>query len=395
MSFRDPLFLRRHITSIISFYHPRCIDWDYGGYINQFRDDGAVFDRTTKHLVGTCRFIYNYSIASVVLDEPEYREAAQHGLTFLKEVHRQSDGSFAWVLRGREVDDATRYCYGHAFVLLAAAAACKSGVEGASEFLAEISDLLEARFWQVGDGLYVDVIASGDWRTIDPYRGQNANMHMCEAMLSAFEATGQEEYLDRAHLLAKRICVDLAAKAGGLIWEHYKTDWSHDWEYNADDPKDLFRPYGYLPGHFAEWAKLLLILERYRPEAWMVERARGLFDVALAKSWDHERGGMHYTFAPDGRILDTDRYYWVLSETFAAAALLALRTDEPVYWSWYDKAWEFSDRCFVDHEYGGWYRILNEDNRKYDDVKSPASKTDYHPLAACYETLEALRRAGD
>ena len=193
MSFRDPLFLRRHITSIISFYHPRCIDWDYGGYINQFRDDGAVFDRTTKHLVGTCRFIYNYSIASVVLDEPEYREAAQHGLTFLKEVHRQSDGSFAWVLRGREVDDATRYCYGHAFVLLAAAAACKSGVEGASEFLAEISDLLEARFWQVGDGLYVDVIASGDWRTIDPYRGQNANMHMCEAMLSAFEATGQEE----------------------------------------------------------------------------------------------------------------------------------------------------------------------------------------------------------
>ena len=250
-------------------------------------------------------------------------------------------------LGGREVDDATRYCYGHAFVLLAAAAACKSGVEGASEFLAEISDLLEARFWQVGDGLYVDVIASGDWRTIDPYRGQNANMHMCEAMLSAFEATGQEEYLDRAHLLAKRICVDLAAKAGGLIWEHYKTDWSHDWEYNADDPKDLFRPYGYLPGHFAEWAKLLLILERYRPEAWMVERARGLFDVALAKSWDHERGGMHYTFAPDGRILDTDRYYWVLSETFAAAALLALRTDEPVYWSWYDKAWEFSDRCFV------------------------------------------------
>ena len=80
-------------------------------------------------------------------------------------------------------------------------------------------------------------------------------MHMCEAMLSAFEATGEEKYLNRAHLLAKRICVDLASKANGLVWEHYKTDWTHDWEYNHDDPKNLFRPYGYLPGHFTEWSK--------------------------------------------------------------------------------------------------------------------------------------------
>ena len=42
----------------------------------------------------------------------------------------------------------------------------------------------------------------------------------------------------------------------------------------------------------------------------------------------------------------------------------------------------------------GWYRILDATNQKYDDLKSPPSKTDYHPLGACYETLEALRLAG-
>ena len=250
MSFRDSEFLHNHIKSIISFYHPRCIDRDYGGYINQLRDDGSIFDPLTKHLVGTCRFIYNYSIASVVLDEPDFREAAGHGLSFLKETHRQSDGGFAWILRGREVEDGTRHCYGHAFVLLAAASASKAGIEGSREFASEVYDLLEARFWGAEDRLYVDEIAAGDWGVIDPYRGQNANMHMCEAMLSAFQATGEEKYLDRAYLLAKRVCVDLAAKAHGLIWEHYKTDWSHDWNYNVDDPKNLFRPYGYLPGHF-------------------------------------------------------------------------------------------------------------------------------------------------
>ena len=102
---------------------------------------------------------------------------------------------------------------------------------------------------------------------------------------------------------------------------------------------------------------------------------------------------MHYTFAPDGQILDTDRYYWVLSETIAAASLLALRTGDDKYWDWYDKAWAFSDRHFVDHEYGAWYRILNVKNQPYDDLKSPPSKTDYHPLAACYETLEAIQRS--
>ena len=393
MSFRDAEFLRNHIGSIIAFYHPTCIDDEYGGYINQLRDDGSVFDRMTKHLVGSCRFVYCYSMASQALGEPAYRDAAAHGLRCLRDSHRQDDGGFAWVLQGREVEDGDRHCYGHAFVLLAAAAAAKAGVEGAAALAAEVYDLLEARFWEPEAQLYADLIAAGDWNAIDPYRGQNANMHMCEAMLCSYEATGETRYLDRAHLLARRICVDLADKADGLVWEHYRTDWSHDWDFNKDDPQNLFKPYGYLPGHFTEWSKLLLILERYRPEDWMLSRARHLFDVALEKSWDDENGGMHYTFAPDGTILDRDRYYWVLSETFAAAAALALRTGDDCYWDWYDKAWAYSDRYFVDHEYGGWYRILDANNQKYDELKSPPSKTDYHPLGACYETLEALRVA--
>ena len=62
MSYRDPAFLRDHIKSIIAFYHPTCIDDEFGGYINQLRDDGSIYDRNTKHLVGTCRFIYNLGL---------------------------------------------------------------------------------------------------------------------------------------------------------------------------------------------------------------------------------------------------------------------------------------------------------------------------------------------
>ena len=264
-SYRDPEFLRSHIASIISFYHPTCIDKELGGYINQLRDDGSVFDSQTKHLVGTCRFIYIYSLASLVLEEPEYRDCAAHGLRFLTDVHRQSDGGFAWVLQGREVEDGARHCYGHAFVMLAAAGAAKAGLDAGKVLAEEVYNLLEERFWEPGAQLYVDLIEEGDWNAIDSYRGQNANMHMCEAMLCAHEATGEERYLDRASCWQRASastwppvpmvwCGSTTTPTGLTIGSATRTT-----------PKNLFKPYGYLPGHFTEWSKLLLILERLSP----------------------------------------------------------------------------------------------------------------------------------
>jgi mannose/cellobiose epimerase-like protein (N-acyl-D-glucosamine 2-epimerase family) len=64
--------------------------------------------------------------------------------------------------------------------------------------------------------------------------------------------------------------------------------------------------------------------------------------------------------------------------------------DAPAYWAWYDRIWAYSWQHFVDHRYGAWYRILTRDNRKYSDEKSPAGKTDYHTMGACYEVLNVV-----
>ncbi len=393
MTYRDSVFLTSQIKNIMTFYDPVVIDKEHGGFINQLRDDGSVYDYTTKHLVGTCRFIYNYGTAALIFNDDHYSHAAKHGLTFLQQHHRQPDGGYAWVLNGHDIEDGTRHCYGHAFVLLAVSAAAKAGIDGAVSLIDDVYTLLEDRFWEADKRLYVDVIHEGDWNAIDPYRGQNANMHMCEAMLAAYEVTRDRKYLDRAHLLAQRTCLELASQTQGFIWEHYHSDWSVDWDYNRDDPKNLFRPYGYLPGHFVEWAKLLVTLYQYRPERWMTECACELFAAAVDKAWDHENGGMHYTFGLDGEILDTDRYYWVLSEAIAAAALLGAETNDPDYWRWYHEFWAYSERVLIDHDYGGWFRVLDIQGKKYSDLKSPPAKTDYHPLSACYTALKAIGAA--
>jgi mannose/cellobiose epimerase-like protein (N-acyl-D-glucosamine 2-epimerase family) len=382
-------FLQDQIEKIVNFYYPECIDEKLGGYINQFRDDGSIFDDQTKHLVGTCRFVYIFSIAAILTEKSEYKEAARHGVQFLLNHHRQSKGGYAWILEGLKVNDATNHCYGHAFVLLAFATSLKAGIQESAEPLVETFNLMERHFWRQADRLYVDEISS-DWSIVDPYRGQNANMHTCEAMIAAFEATGETNYLDRATALAIRVCVDMTKQSDGMIWEHYDKNWDPDWQYNLDDPKNLFRPFGYLIGHWMEWAKLLLILEENNPQEWMLPHAKRLFNAAIRQGWDHNSGGMNYAVSPNGEIIDTDRYYWVLSETVAAAGLLANRTGDSTYTDWYSKSWTWSLENLVDQQYGGWYRVLDNKNQRYNDLKSPASKTDYHPVAACWEVLKRI-----
>jgi mannose/cellobiose epimerase-like protein (N-acyl-D-glucosamine 2-epimerase family) len=400
-NFQDPDFLRAHIDHTMRFYHPRAID-PSGGFFHFFTDDGTVYDRTTRHLVSSTRFVFNYAMAWRHTGNPAYREAMLHGLAFLRDAHRDAGtGGYAWQLswdgHRRTVTDGDNHCYGLAFVLLAYAQALAAGVEPARAWLAETWDLMEQRFWEPDHGLYADQ-ASCDWRTLLPYRGQNANMHACEALLAAFEASGERRYLLRAEQLAHHVTVRQAGLAGGRIWEHYDAAWQVDWDYNRDDKSNIFRPWGYQPGHFTEWSKLLLILERHGaqlagPADWLLPRAAALFDDALAHAWDRQHGGMAYGFAPDNSICDGDKYFWVQAESLAAAALLAVRTGAPRYWRWYDSLWAYSWQHLVDHRHGAWYRLLSADNRKYSDQKSPAGKTDYHTMGACYEVLRALGEA--
>ena len=61
--------LRTQITSLLAFYDPIARDDIAGGYNNQLRDDGTIYDKSTKHVVGTCRFAVNYAIAARLFPE--------------------------------------------------------------------------------------------------------------------------------------------------------------------------------------------------------------------------------------------------------------------------------------------------------------------------------------
>ena len=121
--FQSRSTLLNHILHTKNFYDVRCVD-PSGGLYHFYKDDGAIYDAHTRHLVSSTRFVFNYAMAWRQFGDVEDRQRLRHALAFLRDAHRDpATGGYAWQLdwnKGeRHVTDGTNHCYGLAFVLLA------------------------------------------------------------------------------------------------------------------------------------------------------------------------------------------------------------------------------------------------------------------------------------
>ena len=385
--FENADFLEAHVQSTLAFYAPRAFA-PSGGFYGCFLDNGECYAPELRHLVGSARYVLNYATAYALYGKAQHLDWAKWGLDFLNTAHKQDNGHYAWQLESGRITDTRVMAYGHAFVLLAAAACLKAGITEAAKTVEELFVFMETYFWDEAGGAYFDE-RDDTLKTLSPYRGQNANMHMCEALLAAWQATHDIKYLDRAEQLARRFTIELAAQTDGRIWEHYDRNWQVDMDYNIDAPNDRYKPWGFQPGHQTEWAKLLLILDSERPNDKWLPTAKTLFDKAIQTGWDNEFGGLVYGVAPDDSFCTTDKHFWVQSESFAAAWRLYLATGDATYLEHYRRIWRWSWDHMIDHEHGAWFRVRNRDGSAKDNKKSPLGKTDYHTMGACWDVLAA------
>ena len=385
--FESRTFLQAHVAQTLAFYERHA--WDpAGGFFHYLKDDGTVYNRSHRHLVSATRWVFNACMAHRQTGQVQWHDWAVHALAHLERFRVQAGpqaGLYVWTLQDGEVEDARIMAYGQAFVLLARSHAHAAGLCSAAD-VALAFDRMDDAFYRPADQAYADELSADG--VLSDYRGQNANMHMCEACLAAYASTGEARYLNRAQSLIERFAFDLAAQADGLVWEHYRSDWSIDWDYNRDKPGDIFKPWGFQTGHQTEWAKLLLIAHQHAPDARYVQRAIELQQAAWQHGWDAEHGGLIYGFAPDRTPCDSDKYFWVQAESLASAWRLWRVTGNEVFRTQYHQLWAWSWQHLVDHQYGAWFRIVGNDGRKLEDTKSPAGKVDYHTMGACWDVME-------
>lgn len=326
-----------------------------GGFFDLDEQGGPLADATgsnTRVLHVTTRMIYCFTLGHL-LGHPGSARMVDHGLAYLRQGHRDAaHGGFVWSAGDDGPLDATKQAYGHAFVLLAAASAKTIGHPDADALLAEITGLLLDRFWEPAHGAVAEEFTR-DWQPLGPYRGQNSNMHLTEALMAGFEATADPRLLAMAESIADLLIRRITASNGWRLPEHFDADWQVDLDYRGSE---MFRPAGTTPGHWLEWSRLLvqLWLLGGKRHAWMPEAAATLFRNAVGEGWDTGRGGFYYTLDFTGRPLNDDKIWWPVTEGIGAAAMLGSHVPDPLYETWYRRLWDFATVQFIDPRDGGW-----------------------------------------
>lgn len=166
------------------------VDRTHGGFVEQVTPDGRDANIPFKRTRVTARQIYVFSHAHMLGFSPGL-DLARHGVDYLaSKTWLGPDKGFARRLsREGAPIDATPDLYDHAFVLFAFSWHYRASGDPASrDWMHRTLDFIEAKLRVTG--------GEGFWHEQPPkgWRQQNPHMHLTEACLVAFEATGEARF---------------------------------------------------------------------------------------------------------------------------------------------------------------------------------------------------------
>ncbi|QEY19116.1 mannose-6-phosphate isomerase [Cellvibrio sp. KY-GH-1] len=242
------------------------------------------------------------------------KPVAKNLLTFVHNVaaHPTAGGGYTHLLDNNfVVVDTKQDLYDHAFFLLANAWCYRAFNE--QSYLDEADKLiahLDAHFgsavggWIEGDYAYA-------------CRRQNPHMHLFEAFLALYDATGNAKYLARVGELFALFQSHFFDETHGVLFEFFDDSWTRLPNAKGDTVE---------PGHMMEWVWLLDWYHRRtgRPVAHYTKAlyARGL-EIGMDKS-----GLLFDAVSYTGDVIDRNKRCWGITELIKAS-LVQIREGNP------------------------------------------------------------------
>jgi mannose/cellobiose epimerase-like protein (N-acyl-D-glucosamine 2-epimerase family) len=347
--------------------------WDpaTGGFVEKLDIEGRADLAAPRRVRVQARQIYCFAKAADLGWYPQGREIAMKGLEYLLAKAKSPDGrpGFVHLLDpdGSTIN-ATRDTYDHAFVLLALSTVYR--IDNDAQVRGELESLMAFidRGLRSPHGGFIEGIPA----TLP--RRQNPQMHLFEAMITAFDATGDPVYQSRAGELFGLFLANLYDPKRQILGEYFEEDWSK------------IEPVSVEPGHQAEWVWLLKGFERITGCPTAHHRA-GLLASAL-RYRDDVTGCLFDEGNADGSIRKFTRRCWPQTE-IAKAWIAQAEAGEQGAEGEARQALARIYRNYLCHPvHGGWYDQFDRDNRSLVD-SIPASSF-YHILCAVAEAERVL-----
>lgn len=332
-----------------------------------------------SRLMVQARQIATFSRASLAGWHSGAEDTVVACLANVERLYHRADGHPGWIFSidpdGKPASR-MRDLYAHAFIVYALAWSFRltgdpHSIRLADETLAEIDVALAAPH-----GGYLDAAPSSD-----PTRRQNPHMHLLEAVLALYEATGRERDMIRATVLVDLATSRFIDPECGALLEDFDAEWRP------------LRPRGtnrIEPGHLFEWVWLLGEFRRLGGTVPESISDRLLF-FGLEHGLDPSTGLIVDAVTEDGSVLSPNFRSWPHAEG-VKALVSAARDGQPDAPQMADHLLASLITFAPDSLEGGWIDRFDAEGAPLVD-HMPAS-TLYHMMGALLEAdlgLESKR----
>ncbi|WP_075184901.1 AGE family epimerase/isomerase [Teredinibacter haidensis] len=277
-----------------------------GAAYERFLSDGTADASVNTRMRVQARQMFVFAMASTRgwMDKAEAKRVVDGIAAFAngKGQHPSGHGYVHILAPDYSIADGKRDLYDHAFFMLSCAARYKAfGDEDALQSADKIMGFLDAELGKVSGGWL-----EGDYDT--DRRRQNPHMHMFEAVLSLYEATGNAKWLARAGEIYALFETRFFDPKFGVLREYF----NHDWTLLDGADGDIVEP-----GHMMEWVWLLRWYQRCSGHD-VSHYADAMYEKGLADGFA-EDGLLMDAVSPDGEVIHATKRSWPMTELVKAA----------------------------------------------------------------------------
>lgn len=414
-------FYENQLTNqILAFWLPRCLDQEYGGYLNCFDNTGENLVSYDKYTWSQGRFLWMFSrLASSQLrlftkkQREEFKQLAQSGRDFLIN-HCLMDTEDMRCVFLMERDGTPKYVDGCNTLDMSIYADCFV-VLGMNAYANAFSDQNAYSFAKRLFNSILDRVDKGSFYTLPyplskEYRAHGIPMILTNVTTELFESAQKFDagYCETLKRLLTGFVEDVLfrfADEKGSIHEVIARE--------GDSVAGLLGQHAN-PGHTIEdmWFQLDAIDLLGRGE--LEPRIMQIVLRAVEIGWDAEFGGLlHYVHVNGGppigltvfkkevtekQVLSGwgDKLWWIHSEALYTTLLCYVRTGDSRFWQWHEKLFEYTFRVFPnqDPEVREWKQICQRNGCPQEKVVALPVKDPYHITRNLLLTLELLEKVG-
>lgn len=391
--------------NILGFWLPRCVDSEFGGFVNCFNNSGDRLVSHDKYAWSQGRFVWMFARLAVTpaplfnaAERKKFLTLAEQGASFLMEncliseddwrvvFLMERDGTPKTVEPGAPLDMSI---YADCFVVLGL---------GMYAYAAK-----EERAYRFAKKLYLSIlnrVTHNEFHTLPYPLSDRFRAHGIPMILS----NTTRELLRPAEKMDRDFCPVLRENLRGFagdILTHFVDEENvmHEIirrEDNSFFPQVLGQHMN--PGHTLEDVWFLLDAAELCGRQDWCEKIYTVARKALENGWDEEYGGLlHFTGVHGGQpVGDTtgvadepmtrqlsgwdDKLWWVHSEALYATLLCHFQSGDKVFLDWHDRIFEYTFRIFPNPnpKVREWIQIRQRDGSPQEKVVALPVKDPFH-----------------